>query len=941
MKFKPFPTDGPDCVPMPDFTAFYRAVNGRDPFPWQERLACHIRKTEEWPDEVGVPTGLGKTSCLDIAVWWLASQADREPSRRSAPTRIWWVVNRRLLVDATTEHAEKIARVLGNPSAEVIKAVAERLRSLASDPTGAPLEVIRLRGGVESRAPSDPSRPAVVLSTLPMYGSRLLFRGYGSSRNMRPMDAAMAGTDSLVLLDEAHLAPHLRTLVSALEECAPAEQAILGARRSRPRVVSLTATGNTAESSRFVLDSSDDADPEVCRRLDAAKPVCVSTVQDVKRRDVGKLLAEEMIGLLRHAPGPASGLLFANTPDTARTAFDELRKRMQSDAEVLLLTGRSRERESSATRMRILDGMASGCVSADGLERHLIVVATQTLEVGADIDSEYLVTENCGVRSLTQRLGRLNRLGRHAHARAIYLHAPPPKRHRESQKGSSKPNDDGWPVYGTEPKTVLLRLQNALANDPGESVNLSPRRIADILGEPNDDPGRAPQLLDELLREWIKTTTPPPGEAPVEPYFAGISGGDSSVSVIWRTHVPAKGNLLWPRARDLEAVDIPVQEVREALGEKKTVHRIGSDGVTMEGAGRRDLQPGNTVVLSADRGLLDEFGWNPSYSGPVVDVSLAGNGLPLEGLAIRRLCGIEIPEDLIEKVLGDTDDSEETDTEERQEAVQSILALVRRSDTPPGWMPEEWQAFTASLSGEIREARLEVARLVAIGTEERWWAQSDELDEMSLTDAPAPVDLDGHGRAVATRARAMADSLGIDADVAGAVERAGRLHDIGKADLRFQRWLDPEDHHPGVVLAKSDMPPHRWNADRAASGWPRGARHEALSARLVQRWLDDDAWGDPPMRDVLLHLIISHHGKGRPLVPPVEDGTSTVVSAFIDGISVEVSADLSEVDWNQPARFRLLNDHFGPWGLALLETIVRRADHAESRSEKGRKMRVC
>ena len=37
-------------------------------------------------------------------------------------------------------------------------------------------------------------------------------------------------------------------------------------------------------------------------------------------------------------------------------------------------------------------------------QRHLIVVATQTLEVGADIDAEYLATEACGVRALTQRL---------------------------------------------------------------------------------------------------------------------------------------------------------------------------------------------------------------------------------------------------------------------------------------------------------------------------------------------------------------------------------------------------------------------------------------------------------------------------------------------------------------------------------------------------------
>ena len=61
--------------------------------------------------------------------------------------------------------------------------------------------------------------------------------------------------------------------------------------------------------------------------------------------------------------------------------------------------------------------------------------------------------------------------------------------------------------------------------------------MADILGEPGDDPGRAPEVLHGILYEWVKTTNPPEGEAPVEPYFSGISGFDFSVSLIWRAHI--------------------------------------------------------------------------------------------------------------------------------------------------------------------------------------------------------------------------------------------------------------------------------------------------------------------------------------------------------------------------------------------------------------------
>ena len=314
--------DRPVLVPMPPFAAFYRAINnGREPFPWQARLAAQVAATEQWPIEVGVPTGLGKTACLDIAVWWLASQADRAPRRRTAPTRIWWVVNRRLLVDAATEHAEAIGNALSDPStqglvgrsAEVVATVADRLRSLSADPAADPLDVIRLRGGIASRRPTDPSRPAVVLSTLPMYGSRLLFRGYGSTRSMRPIDAAVAGTDSLVILDEAHLAPHLRALLLALAECTPGGQAMLGEARSRPSVVALTATGDAGGASRFDLDADDEAHEVVRQRLDAVKP---THVRILDTGDVGQRLAEAALHLIREAPAPAACVVFANTPKT-------------------------------------------------------------------------------------------------------------------------------------------------------------------------------------------------------------------------------------------------------------------------------------------------------------------------------------------------------------------------------------------------------------------------------------------------------------------------------------------------------------------------------------------------------------------------------------------------------------------------------------------------
>ncbi len=909
--------------PMPTFAEFYRALNERDPFPWQRRLAEQVATTGQWPSEVGVPTGLGKTACLDIAVWWLASQADRAPAQRTAPTRIWWVVNRRLLVDSTAEHAERIANAFSDPDSanivgrdrEVVARVAQRLGSLSAAPSGSPLDVIRLRGGVASGTPIDPSRPAVLLCTLPMYGSRLLFRGYGSNQRLRVVDAAMAGTDSLVLLDEAHLAPHLKALLPALADCTPGAHAALGEARSTPTITALTATGDAAGGQRFDLDHKDQADPVVRERLDAVKPMELR----VETGDSATRLADAALDLVRQAPAPATCVVFTNTPKTARETFGRLRKQM-AEAEVLLLTGLTREREAQRVRARILDrdhGMAATRAAELRRQRYLIVVATQTLEVGADIDTEYLVTEACGVRALTQRLGRLNRLGRCRHARAAYVHLPPPK----PKRGRTDTGPDTWPVYGTEPARVLGRLQ--AARDADGTVNLSPRRVSEVLGPPQDLPGRAPEVLPGILWEWTKTTTPTSGEAPVEPYFSGIAGPQYSVSLIWRVHVPEDEERLWPRATDREAVDVPIDEARDVLG-VEDLRRLAADGMTVETTSGADLRPGDQLVLRSDRGLLDAFGWNPAASGPVVDVSLAAQGLPLEAEAIERLCGVEVG-GLIQTALGIADD-EDIDAAARTEATEEILSAVRTAATPSGWDQKEWADFTAALSPQVVEARREVPRLRVMKPAPE--LLNGDFDETSLgADA---VELDRHGQAVAARARAVARRIGLPSALADVVERAGRLHDIGKGDRRFQRWLDPEAARD-VLLAKSHAQRHQWEAMRAAAGWPRGGRHEDLSARLVRAWLQQNPdWGGAAERDLLLHLVISHHGKGRPLVPPVTDGTPDAVSAVVAGTSVTAPADLGIVDWQQPARFRRLSDRFGPWGLALLEAIVIRSDHAVS-----------
>ena len=203
--------------------------------------------------------------------------------------------------------------------------------------------------------------------------------------------------------------------------------------------------------------------------------------------------------------------------------------------------------------------------------------------------------------------------------------------------------------------------------------------------------------------------------------------------------------------------------------------------------------------------------------------------------------------------------------------------------------------------------------------------RADAFDELSFT--ATSVALAQHLGSVGEVAARIGERIGLPSDLVQAVRTGGRLHDIGKLDPRFQRWLDPFAAATEPV-AKSGRPWSRWESDRRASGWPHRGRHEELSSRLVAAWLNERPveWDG----DLILHLVATHHGYGRPLIPPVTNGAAADMHGEIDGEQIRVSGDLSEADWEQPARFRRCCERYGYWGLALIEAIVRQADHQVS-----------
>jgi CRISPR-associated endonuclease/helicase Cas3 len=291
-------------------------------------------------------------------------------------------------------------------------------------------------------------------------------------------------------------------------------------------------------------------------------------------------------------------------------------------------------------------------------------------------------------------------------------------------------------------------------------------------------------------------------------------------------------------------------------------------------------------------------------------------------------------------------------------ATNAFKGTAADSGIESPWRPEDVQILIDWLESEPRIVevlapddplryqrsldRLEDAPLVLRGAR-RWRLETENellptADESERTDedvagtstASQRVTLAAHHRNVGNRARSISQALGLDETLATTVYDAARWHDLGKCDDRFQAMLHEGDRLVAEAapepLAKSGMPPGDVPRHRQAfirSGLPVGARHEAWSAALVAAHCEQaDYTGD---FDLLLHLVASHHGRARPLLPPVTDTASGPLVAEIDG--VVVTADLPKaVDWLHPSRFQRLNERYGRWGLALLEAVVRCAD---------------
>jgi CRISPR-associated endonuclease/helicase Cas3 len=851
------------------FESDFTLLTGNPPFPWQRGLYERF-VARHFPEACDIPTGLGKTNV--IALWVLALA--RNPK---LPRRLVYVVNRRTVVDQSTAVAERLRSVLVQPEA---RHICDALQALAGVPAIHPLAISTLRGEFADNGAwrRDPSGPAIIIGTVDMIGSRLLFSGYGRGFRSRPLHAGLLGQDALLVHDEAHLEPAFQALITAIAD----EQR----RCDEPRpleVVALSATGRLEPD--FALSDADLDDGVVKKRLHARKGLQLHAIED--RRELPDRIADKALGL------DGKVIVFLSSVDHAEKCAQALRKTNKQGVAMLTGTMRGAERDGLVKEnpvfARFLPRAAGGVTPHEGT---VFLVATSAGEVGIDLSADHLVTDLPPFDALAQRLGRVNRYGdgdAEVHVYCEKLKAPAKAKTGDGDTGDEdeKPGRRKDEYDQARLSTIALlgelRMRDDGRRDASPSaLRMLPRNARLGASTPQPDIHHVDAMLFD---RWSYTTVagPLPGRPPVGEWLHGKAEWEPPrTTVAWRREVAwLTSDHLGREALDDFLADYPLRS-RETLTDvtsrvlKQLAKLAARDtgGVQMVWLIRNDA-PAQFVKLTD---LVERYDpkRNPTLDEATVVLAPQAGGLLSDGLLdgaseFDSSLYYDLGPKLGERIVHEAEEA--TSPPERMRLVRSI----RRSDDED--------------------------------EETLWWhlyAVSALSDDDGSRSRRTELLLDTHLRWTGAWASRLAERLGLPEDQRGALVRAGVAHDLGKRRRVWQRSIR---RFTEPALAKGPMQPAELSHYRHELGSLHDGDFNGLSA---------DA------KDLALHAVAAHHGRARPHFPIVESYDPELNDDVVAALVREV-----------PLRFDRLQRRHGRWGLAWLESILRAADVLGSEEEVG------
>ena len=901
----------------------------RYPFSWQEEVLDHICEHGVWPERINAPTGSGKSSVVDIHLFANALAAVGAAPR--VPRRLCVTVGRRALVDSQATRADKILecmeKELADESGEpgILRRVAEALQSFQTrnnEKGSKPFETGHIRGELSNRnlPVTDISACAIIAATPDMYGSRALFRGYGSTKAARPRETALLTMDTVMVLDEAHMNRQLLHTTQRIAQLQKYE-ADLGV--PTLQVVETTATPSTEDSESTTLgvdiEALDSPNDEKLRdRVYSHKELVLRPIDkwDGKPGNpptVNAAVDAIMERLAHREAGESSKKAYTvgcivNHVRTAISIKEALAKdKVLGKDEVQLLVGRMRPYD--------LKKLHPDLFTTEGDKSVKVVVATQTLEVGIDVDFADLVTELAPASSLAQRFGRVNRLGHRKDSKVVVIrpaNSDLVKKDAPPYKAVDLSNAYGWleALNGAEKPSV-----NPAAMVKNPPVQSSPERLL----------YQRPEWSD--LLEFSRTDENPYDEPDLDLWLHDSLDAETAMGgVIVRDNLPSnssaameilKTSYFAPSDRETFPANLKIlQEILDYQDEhgmkpRKFLYRQGEISLW------QDTEHGdenNQALAPGDVLLLD------TGSVPFTNQGIAVTQRELPSTK-DKLEAVPFLDDAELYVYEKCADREKDFGEYLGLSPEEVAELLDTQST------DGKKRIASELTTEAEDGQEVISwyAIVTNETEKKSVEGSDIAQELVLA---GPVLLDDHQNDVAERTRQLAENLGLALEFSEALELAAKYHDEGKRDLRFQQMLgaDPD----AEALAKSG---HRSVAEayraRSRSALPRGWRHEQLSALMVAA--SPEKVGEH--RDLVLRIIGCSHGHGR--FSFAHDAGFLLKEGYLpEGTDYEALKEQATRLFNDGYWDNLMEQTsrtYGPYATAYLEAVERAADAQISR----------